>query len=48
MIDESERGDADADARVLSLELPWKKSAQELREPGAAPGQPYPYPCPYP
>ena len=40
MIDESERGDADADARVLSLDLPWKQSASELREPGAAPGAP--------
>lgn len=38
MIDESERGDGD-DARLLTLEIPWKKTASELREPGEAPGR---------
>lgn len=39
MVDESERSDGGDDARVLSLELPWKKAATELREPGEAPGR---------
>ena len=42
MIDESERGmesGGDDNARVLSLELPWKKTASELRGPGEAPGR---------
>lgn len=36
MIDESPRG---ADARVLAVELPWRKEASQLREPGEAPGR---------
>ena len=35
-IDESERGDEE---RVLCVEVPWKRSPSEMREPGQAPGR---------
>ena len=37
-LDESE-APGDEDGRVLCIEVPWRKSASELREPGEAPGR---------
>ena len=37
-LDESEAS-GDEDGRVLCIEVPWRRSASELREPGEAPGR---------
>ena len=37
-LDESEAS-GDEDARVLSIDIPWRRSPSELRQPGEAPGR---------